>query len=338
MVYKKWPALVLFVVAFIILTISGYQCSTPHNPNSTSADEQGDVQESQAGSEGENSRESRSSNSRAGDREARSSDSSSGDIKCPRKALRRLAEREEMTKATFKFASSSAITDFRLGLSPNYDNACSRIYLDMDPVEYGGATVFEGSMTLVYVGTCADGEEGICGTRMSTGYGAEDARYNRWTAGKWKILADGSVSNKKFHAIFEDTEGQGAYILRLDYFEEADIGDGVVGYRGFGEIYSKMFRTSTVSDVHRVDKAGDCYNTGTYISMASRIPNNRPSIRCWFVNTGPYHCRPNGDLLIHAPFTNIDLTTEEYRCYRRLGTIDSIDVGRAFNTSDVTEL
>ena len=345
MVYKKWPALVLFAVAFIILSISGYQCAGPGS--------QGLLNNGLQGPQGPNPYQDSSSNS--GGPTLQGSDSNSEDPSllasnsdpdsddeprnnCPRKTLRRLEENEG-TKATFKFFSNAALTEFRLGSTPNYDNACSRLYLDMHKTQYGNANVYEGSMSLVYVGTCANGQEGICRTRMTTGHGAEDARYNRWTAGTWSTSSNGVVnSKKKFHAIFEDTDGYGAYILKMDHFREVDVGDGVVGYRGWAELFFKMTRTATQSDVHRVDKAGDCYNTGTYISLAREIPNNRPSIRCWFVNTGPFHCRPNGDLLINASFTNINITTNNYKCYRKLGTMYSIDVRKAFNTSDVTKL
>ena len=350
MVYKKWPALVLFIVAFIILTISGYQCAGPDLLGGIPDRYQqpGDTANSLTNTDGTantgNTRNPATYNTSTSNLSSTGNTDNTDTVttedpidKCPRKTLRDL-ERNEGTKATFKFASSFALQDFRLGLTPNYDNACSRIYLDMNPTKYGTANVFEGSMTLVYVGTCVNGEQGICQTRMSTGYGAEDARYNRWTAGDWDTAADGSVNSKKqFHAIFED-DGYGSYILKMDYFQEVDIGDGKVGYRGWAELYSKMFRTSTSSDVHRVDQAGDCYNTGTYISAARQVPDNRPSIRCWFVKTGPFSCRPNGDLLINATFTDINLATKSYKCYRKLGTIYSMDVGRAFNTSDVTKL
>ena len=343
MIYKKWPAFILFAVSFVVLSISGYQCSTRVTPTTSNYsdfykkfDNQTNSQNNSQSNTQENLAEryenfyrgnsNQNNSSQTNLKSTSAEDEEEPKTSCPRRQLRNLAKNEG-TYAMFDISSSS-LQDFRLGRSANYDNACSRLYLDMNKAEYQDASVYEGSMSIVYVGTCLNGQYGICRSRTRTGYSTSDARYNKWTGSSWEAGNNNKI-DKKFHAIFEDDNGYGAYILKLEDVRLVDIADGQVAYIGGGQIYFKMFRTATSGDVHRKDVAGDCYNNGTYISLAQRAPN-RPSNRCWFLNTGPYNCRPQGDLLISAAFKDVDIT-DDYKCYKKLGTFYYLDIEKAFN-------
>ena len=320
MFYKKLPAFILFAVAFVLIILSGYQCSTRvvddtrqagpalpinNNPAISYPNQQSPLYDNSYNTYTYN-------NPYRGDED---------DDSCPRRELRELYSGKAM--GHFEFDSSS-LREINLGRSANFNTKCGRIFLKMSKTGHEGRDVYEGSLNLVYIGTCHNGRHGTCRYEMRTGYSSSDARYNFWTNNR---LSSRNIKKEKFHAIFEDSYG--AYILKIEDIRAVDTSDGVVSYFGAGAIYYKMFKTATSSDVHNKDKRGDCYNNGVHVSQASHQPN-RPSKRCWFVNTGPYSCRPEGDLLINDSSKSINLNVSSYRCYSHLGSFSRIDLEDAF--------
>ena len=219
---------------------------------------------------------------------------------------------------------SSALVDFRLGRRGNFETDCARVFVKMNGSKYNNTTVYQGSMNIAYVGTCTNGQTGICKSGMRTGYSISDARYNRWTA----KVSPRNLDNVKFQAIFEDEHG--AYILKIEDVRLRDLSDGIVKYIGAGEIYYKMFRIATSQDIHPTDQRGDCYNSGTYISQAHRVPP-RAGKRCWLTGLGPYSCRPNGDILRTDPEESPINLQGNYKCFNYLGDFYGLDIEEAFN-------
>lgn len=314
--YKKLPSFILFTVAFIILILSGYQCSTRViNKPGPDILQSPDIQSARPYSES-------FSDSYPNDPDYYDDDDDRE--RCPNKELGDFYTNKAMGRIELE---DSALVDLNLGRTLNAPAECGRLYLKLKEVEYKrdrGENFYQGTMNLVYRGTCHNGQFGICRYEMRTGYGSKDARYNRWDK---RSITRRNVEDQEFHAIFENSLG--AYILKLEDVREINIADGQIKYVGGGELYYKMFRAATSNDVHRKDRAGDCYNSGTYVRNASYAPNH-PGKRCWFVNTGPYSCRPEGDLLI-GQSKDINLKTDDYKCFSFLGTFYNIDIEEAFS-------
>lgn len=225
---------------------------------------------------------------------------------------------------------SSALNDFRLGKRGNFDTDCARLFVKLNGTTYNNDTVYQGSIKLAYLGTCSNGEYGICRSEMRTGYSSSDARFNTWSVGNryTKKPTERNVGRAKFHGIFEDTYG--AYILKLEDIRERDLSDGEVIYVGAGELYYKMFRIGTPEDIRQTQRRGDCYNGGGYISQAHHSPP-RPSVRCWLTKLGPFSCRPEGDLLSNDQLSDINLRNENYKCFSHFGNFYGLDIEEAFN-------
>ena len=313
MVYKKLPAVILFALSFFIITISGYQCSTrvinrgeipldKGNPNLTGTQppvitDDYYYPEDYLGND------------------SGSVDSLPKEVtdNCKRSQLRDL---HSGAVANFKFDSSS-LQDFLFGQSQNFDVVCARLYLDMSQM----GSVYKGNVSLAFQTNSYI--KPITG--FSSGFSASDNRYNKWRGSSWQANSSNRV-NKKFHAIYEDEHS--ALILKLEHVMVVDVGDGEVDYVGAGEVYYKMFRIATQDDVKNTK--GSCYSTGTYIKNAHTPPSSRNK-RCWFINLGPYSCRPEGSLNPKEAFTNINITANSYKCFARLGRFWGLSITEAFN-------
>ena len=314
MIYKKLPAFVLFALAFVVISLSGYQCATQQYPQGRGAIpiDPGPQPISTPVNDDTYPDD-------YGDKKADNQDDdrlpTDLDDRCNRKQLREL---RYGTMANFEFNGSS-LQDFLFGESQNFEPICGRLYLDMDKVD----SKYKGSLSLALQ----------TNTRIRTfkgfksGFSASDNRYNSWSGSSWEEDGNNKV-DKTFHAIFEDEHS--ALILKLEDVVIRDVGDGEVRYMGAGEIFYKMFRIAVREDV--TNTKGSCYSTGAYVSRAHTAPP-RPSNRCWFVNFGPYSCRPEGSLGVKDKFTDISITAGSYKCFSRLGSFWNLDIEEAFNDS-----
>lgn len=313
MKYRKALNLILYITIFLVLSLSGYQCATERIINDPLPDREVEVLPPS-----EEADPVVANPPRAFPEEPEDYD----DEGCRHRSRLRNAYSAPSAKLDI---DSSALVDYRLGRRGNFETDCARVFVKLNEAKYKSQKVYQGSLKLAYLGTCANGQYGICKSEMRTGYSAGDARYNRWTP----RISRRNINRAEFHAIFEDTYG--AYILKLEDVREKDLSDGSVQYIGAGEIYYKMFRIATAEEVRQNDRRGDCYNSGVYISQAHRSPP-RPSARCWLTKLGPFSCRPQGDLLNSDSFdTPIDLARNNYNCFNHFGNFYGLDVEEAFN-------
>ena len=226
MMYRKFPAILLFLFSFVLITVGGYQCATRIiDEESIPIDYGGGTDNSY----GDNSGQYDGYYRDAGNE--RQLPPEPGDS-CARSQYRDLAEKYgEM--AVFKFDRSS-VEDYRLGASQNFDLKCARLYLSMTQLSSSGT--YKGLLRISY-------ETGgkIIVDRFDSGSSMEDNKYNHWSSGSWRSDQDNNV-NKQFYAIFENTNR--AIILKLDDVRIRDIRDGETAYFGAGEIHYKMFRYS----------------------------------------------------------------------------------------------
>ena len=214
-----------------------------------------------------------------------------------------------------------AFKDYRLGKQANYEPDCARLYVELDRVLDSGNSYYTGNMKFVYKGTCANGQSGICDPEnpMITGYDTSDARFNGWSKGEKNILK----KDNKFKAIFEDEAG--AYILSIELVKKVDVKDGFDRFIGAGSIFVKMFKATTVNEINtRHNHSGDCYNRGTYISnLEVNTPRNK---LCWILGSGPFSCRPDGDL------TEVNLHNKNsFKCFTLLGDFYGLDIEEALH-------
>ena len=325
MIYKKLPALVLFTLSFIVISLSGYQCATQQysqqgrgaipldtKPKSVSKPVDDDTYPDDYGDKKSNKDEDDDDDGRL--------PIDSGK-RCHNTKLNGLGYG---AIASFRFDNSS-LQDFLFGESLNFEPICARLYLDMSHI--GSPKKYKGSLSLalqtnINIRTFQG---------FQSGFSAKDNSYNSWSGSSWEGDGNNRV-DKTFHAIFEDAHS--ALILKLERVVIKDVGDGDVAYIGAGEIFYKMFRIATAEDVKTTKDS--CYSTGTYVSKA-HTPPPRKSNRCWLVNFGPYSCRPEGSLGVTEKFADIDITTNSYKCFSRLGVFWNLDIEEAFN-DDVKDI
>ena len=322
MIYHKLPSAILFILAFVAIAISGFQCSTrvigrgensiPLQPDrETYRDRDNDSEEDYYYDDDYLGKLPKKEES-VEDRLPKEYE----DERCSRKQLRELGYG---SPANFEFDRSS-LEDFLLGKSLNFDPVCARMYLDMSKL----GSVYKGKLSLaLQTNTEIKTFDGF-----NTGYSSSENRYNKWTGSSWREDKDNKV-NREFHAIYEDEHS--ALILNLEDIRVRDVRDGQQGYIGAGELYYKMFRISTEYDVNKSNTKGSCYSRGAYISQAHTAPPRRN--RCWFITLGPYGCRPEGSLNPGDKFTDINIKTSGYKCFSRLGRFWNLDIEEAFNDS-----
>ena len=302
--------ILLFVVSFVLISLSGYQCSTqvireggtyqpPNGPSNNLGGYPGATPTAVRGPEYHKNK---------------IRDTDDGD-NCRHNKVRKAYS---STSAKMTNISNSGLTDYRFGKRANYDADCARVFVRLKSNK--NKMGYSGEMSFVYYGTCLNGQKGVCkGSEITTGYQPSDARFNGWSKGE----RDVSVLDNTFRAIFEDTYG--AYILSIEHVKESDVRDGYIRYLGAGSIYLKMFKTATLTDINtNHNQAGDCYNTGTHVYHATTTPQ-RPSKVCWFIDTGPFSCRPDGD------FTALNLHKNNYKCFTYLGDFFGLDIEEALN-------
>ncbi|MCZ0932898.1 MAG: hypothetical protein OXJ52_07090 [Oligoflexia bacterium] len=312
MIYGKLPAVVLFALSFVVIATSGYQCSTrainrgeipldtiPTGPQQPATNDYYYPEDY--------FKDDRNDNNNRLPEEVTDN--------CRRSQLRDL---NSGARANFEFDRSS-LQDFLFGQSQNFDVVCARLYLDMSRL----GAVYKGSLAMAF----QTNSHITPFTDFNSGYSASDNRYNKWSGSSWRADNNNKV-NRQFHAIYEDEHS--ALILKLEDIRIRDVGDGEVDYVGAGEIYYKMFRIATRDDVKNTK--GSCYSTGTYIKKAHTTPT-AASKRCWFITSGPYSCRPEGALNPKDAWTNINITTNSYKCFSRLGRFWGLGIEEAFNDS-----
>ena len=138
----------------------------------------------------------------------------------------------------------------------------------------------------------------------------KDSRFNTWE-GDWK------APDVNFAAIFETDNS--AVILRINEVKRMGAVDGKPTYKGYGEVWFKMFK------LYYKQKGDNCYSQGGYIAHAPVKPPV-PTKRCWFLDVGPYSCLPKGIRTIKSFNLRGDLT-----CYKKLGEFGYLDIHEAFN-------
>ena len=342
MVYGKLPSIFLFILAFIAITISGFQCATRvMSRGEIPIIQRGDQQtienrgyDDSYGDPDGNSYDDRYPDDYFQDERGDRYDGDERDDRNERNYEDRLPKEYEDSRcsrgqlrdlrygamANFEFDRSS-LEDFLLGQSLNFDPVCARLYLDMSKM----GSVYKGSLSLAL--QTSSNIKTFPG--FSSGYSSSDNRYNKWSgASSWKGNREDKVK-KQFHAIYEDEHS--AIILRLEDIRIREVRDGEIEYIGAGEVYYKMFRIATGYDVNKSNTKGSCYSRGTYISQAHTAPPKRN--RCWFTTIGPYNCRPNGSLNPKDKFTDINIRTSSYKCFSRLGRFWNLSIEEAFNDS-----
>ena len=320
--YRKSITGFFFLFAFFVIAISGYQCAT-----NVSQDNSGAVPvNSEDRGQGVNPDNNRGDGYYYPDdylRYDRDREDSrlppEPEDNCPRSTYRQLADRFGEL-AVFRIDKGS-LEEYRLGASLNFPLNCSRIFVDMSKAS--GSSVYKGTLTVAY-----DDGKSVKYQRYSSGHTADENRYNKWSGGSWRADEDGEV-NRKFHAIYEDTDA--AVIFKIDYIQERDIRDGEVELYAYGELYYKMFRYSKTAGQDDV-----CFTTGTYMRyfQGRAIPRRK---KCWLLPTGPFSCRPNGVLEPRASFKNINITGD-LPCYNRLGVFRNLHIKGAFNVNDIEDI
>ena len=190
------------------------------------------------------------------------------------------------------------LRDFLQGQEPNYELGCPRIFLNMEKIE-GTNPVYEGSFSIAYEDTSYSGQRELVVYPYDSGNAIADNKFNTWE-GSWR------TPSVDFAAIFENSFS--AVILRINKVEHLDIADGELAYKGYGEVWFKMFRIFK-------EKGDNCYSQGGYIAHAPVKPPV-PTKRCWFLDVGPYSCLPKGIRTIKSFNLRGDLT-----CYKKLGGI-----------------
>lgn len=311
MIYKKLPSLLLFLFAFTIIAIGGYQCATkttdrltiPNTPPPNTPPP----------------------NTSIGDNENLPPEPDDG---CNRSKYRSIAENYNLGEvATFKFNRSS-VEDYNLGQSQNFGLECARLYLRMDEIELDGRTRYKGQLSISY----QEGNDTLVDIYES-GFSKEENKYNHWTRGSWRPRRD--KVNKEFYAIFENTDR--AIILKVEDVRVFDVTDGEESYRASGEVYYKMFRWS-----RSAGKNDECHNNGTYMKYArSQPPRNRYGTQCWLRPVGPFSCLPHGALPVSdgkvPSVPTIDITGD-LPCYNLLGNFFNLEIEEAFDVRSATDL
>ena len=315
MLYRKLPTVFLFTLSFLLITASGYQCST----RVTDSRDGGSIplgrldpfeQEREKDSYNDDDYYYDDDYFEPGENTEERLPQEVSD-NCRRSQLRDLGYG---SMASFQFDTAS-LQDFRFAQSQNFNVVCARLYLDMSKLTYNNSSVYKGSLALAL----QTKTEIKPFPNFSSGFAADENRYNKWSKGSWETKTD--KVNKKFQAIFEDEHS--AIILKIQDVRIRDRSDGEVRYVGAGTVFYKMFRIATKDDVRNTK--GSCYSSGTYTSQAHTQPTVRND-RCWFISFGPYSCRPQGSLDPKAKWTNIDISSNSYKCFSRLGRFWNLDI------------
>ncbi len=322
MIYRQLSASLLFLLSFAVLVLGGYQCATQNigAPGRTTipiqpGGENGAYGQGESGFYDPGPAHSPRSEDRPSRRNSLPDDP--GD-KCARSQYRDLSKRYGEI-SSFKFDISS-LEDYRMGVRQNFDLRCPRMYLSMSRYAKSKKT-YKGALAISF----EDGRS-IKVQKYTSGWTENENKYNKWLGSSWKPDKNDKV-NRSFYAIFENNDN--AIILRLEDIRVVDVRDGETAYWGAGELYYKMFR------IYSGDTGDVCYSKGAYVSHAPSRPPKRA--RCWLLGIGPFSCRPNGVLPLKAAVTNIDIT-KSLKCYNRLGEFFGLDIERAFNVGDATQI
>ena len=225
--------------------------------------------------------------------------------KCHRKQYREL--RKKYGASAFIDLNHRNLRDFLKGQEPNYELGCPRIFLNMEKIE--GKSFYEGSFSIAYEDTGYSGQREVVLYPYDSGNAVADNKFNTWK-GNWR------TPDVDFAAIFENSFS--AIILRIKEVEMEDVADGELAYKGYGEVWFKMFRIFK-------KKGDDCYTKGGYIAHAPVKPPS-PTKRCWLLDVGPYSCLPKGIRTIKSFNLRGDRT-----CYKKLGEFGYLDIHEAFN-------
>ena len=320
--YRKSILSFFFLFAFFAVAISGYQCAT-----NISQDQTGTIP-IDPGDPGQNGYNGDPGQNRDTDDGYYYPDNYGRDRPrdlpeepkdtCSRSTYRDLAKRHgEM--AVFKIDGGS-LKDYRMSQSLNFSLNCARIYVSMSKAS--GADYYKGALTVAY-----DDGRNLKFQQYSSGFTQEENKYNKWDKGSWRVNRKGVV-DKKFHAIFENTDT--ALIFKIDHIEEREIRDGEDDLYAYGELYYKMFRYSGTAG-----RNDACWTSGSYMRTQRSQPPRRK--KCWLLTTGPFSCRPHGVLEPRANFTDIDITGD-LPCYNRFGIFRNLNIKGAFNVRDIKDL
>ena len=310
----------LFLFAFTVITVGGYQCATqvpqgsqqlPGEPESIPIDstpDGGDYYYSDEYMRG--AYENGQSGGRYGDLPEDPGKN------CSRRQYRRLAEKYGEI-AGFDFDLSS-FEDFRLSQRMNFAPKCPRMYLSMSKLS--DSSTYRGQLAISYEGSDIEVHHFV------SGFDNEN-KHNKWGSGSWTPVND--RVRKNFYAIFENTDT--AIILRLDDVRVRDVRDGEVAYIGAGELYYKMFRYSKT-----YGKNDKCFSGDIYMRYFRGDRPNRNK-RCWLIPRGPFSCLPNGVVGPRDNLPNINITGS-LNCYNKLGTFYSLDIKEAFNVGRIQDI
>ena len=324
MIYRKFPAALLFLFGFVVITVGGYHCATQvtEGPPQRLPDGVEEIPiDYNSGGGGSyypedymrdiyNDRQDRDRyGGRTEDHEGK---------ECSRSQYRDLA-RKYGEIASFKFDLSN-FEDFRLGQRTNYDPRCPRMYLSMN--QHSSSSIYKGRLVISYE------TSRIFVHGFTSGRTEVDNKHNKWSSGSWTPDDDDKVS-KNFYAIFESTDA--AIILRLDDVRVRDVRDGEVAYLGAGDIYYKMFRYSKT-----YGKNDKCFSKDIYMRYFQGVLPKR-NARCWLIPRGPFSCLPNGVVGARDRLPNINISGS-LNCYDRLGTFYNLDIEEAFNVGRVQDI
>ena len=236
---------------------------------------------------------------------------------CNRSQYRTLSEK--YGASAFLHLAESKLEEYRLGQPLNFDPGCPRVFLDMNKTK---ERTYKGNLYVAFEGEGRSGRRAIKLHQYSSGRAVEDNQYNKWASRSWKSNSRNKVPDQGFAAFFEDS-GTRAIILQIKRVVQYDVSDGVLEYRGYGDIWYKMFRT------YSGDRGDACYSGGTYVSHAQVKPK-KPNRRCWLLGIGPYSCLPDG---VGSTFTEESLQEDDPECYTLLGEFGNLNLNEAFNVN-----
>ena len=195
-----------------------------------------------------------------------------------------------------------------------HESICPRIFLSMKKLTDTpfGFSTYKGNLIVGHSGIVYKGQAKSI-ARHTSGDTLKDNQFNTWQ-GDWETPA--AVD---FAAIFESLP-HSAVILHINQVKkEYPDEEGNPVYKGYGEVWFKMFRQFVGN------KQDVCYREGNYAHLAPRhIP--LPTKRCWFLDIGPYSCLPKGIRTIES----FDLRGDR-PCYKKLGEFRDLDIRKAFH-------
>lgn len=316
MLYRKLPTVFLFTLSFLLITASGYQCSTRVNNSRGEIAVPGNAgffkQEGQKDSYNKDSYNDDDDYYYSEDyfRPGENTEDRLPEIisdNCRRGEIR---DQYDST-VNFEFDKTS-LKDFLFGNS--VETTCSRLKLEMSKVSYNNTSVYRGSLKLIL-----QFSNGTTHSPFESGFDSDENRYNKWSGASWSANNESKV-NKRFQAIFENNDS--AIILKIEDVRIRDKSDGEVRYIGAGTIYYKMFRYDTNI---KGNIKGLCYSQATYIRDLENSGDFVRNDKCWFNAYGPFTCRPQGLK------TDINLSDSSYKCFSRLGRFWGLDIEEAFN-------